>query len=484
MNYLSEYKLFVQRIGLIGITNILIAISSIILLPIITKSFSTSDYGIWVQIMTTIALMSNIASLGLPYTMVRFLSAEKDREKIQEGFYSLASIVLASTVTISVLLLIFSNSIAAALFNGEVNIVISLSVIVLFACLNAFLLNFFRTFQQMKRYSLFLLSQTYLGILIVSYFVWRGFSIDIVVLGYLIAYILTFLLMSIFIIYNIGFKIPRFKNIREYLTFGLPTIPSNLSYWIVDSSDRYVIGILLGTVFVGYYSPAYTLGNIILMVLAPFSLLLPSVLPKYYEENDLEQVNFYLKYSLKYFLLIAIPAAFGLSVLSKSILLILTTPEIALNGYTVTPFVTLSALLFGVYAITSNIIILKKKTKFIGTLWVIAAILNVVLNFLIVPYVGIIGAAAVTLFTYAVAFTLSMIYSNRFLKFEFDYPFIIKSLISSFVMSMVIIWINPLGIMNVILVALVGALIYFAILFSLRGIEKEEFKFFKGLLGS
>ena len=75
------------------------------------------------------------------------------------------------------------------------------------------------------------------------------------------------------------------------------------------------------------------------MILAPFSILLPSVLPKYYDENNIEKVRIFLKYSMKYFLLIAIPSAFGLSILSKPILLILTTPEIALNGYLITPFV-------------------------------------------------------------------------------------------------------------------------------------------------
>ncbi len=80
-------------------------------------------------------------------------------------------------------------------------------------------------------------------------------------LGILIANIISFFIMIIFIISNIGFKIPKFKNMREYLSFGLPTIPANLSSWIVDSSDRYVIGILLGSAFVGYYSPGYTLGK-------------------------------------------------------------------------------------------------------------------------------------------------------------------------------------------------------------------------------
>jgi len=200
-------------------------------------------------------------------------------------------------------------------------------------------------------------------IVIVSIFTIKGFGIYMASIGLLIAYLATFFVMLSFIISDIGFKIPKLKNLREYLSFGLPTVPGILSYWIIDSSDRYIIGILLGTAFVGYYSPGYTLGTVILLILAPFSFLLPSVLPKYYDENNKEKVSIFLKYSLKYFLLIAIPAAFGLSLLSKPILMILTTPEIALNGYMITPFVALSAILYGIYGIISNIIVLEKKTK-------------------------------------------------------------------------------------------------------------------------
>ena len=320
----------------------------------------------WVQINTTIALIPNIATLGLPYTMIRFLSAEKDKEKIREGFYSILIIVLISTSIITALMLLFSKNLASAIFNGEVNIAILLSVIIFSACLNALLLNFFRTIQEMKLYSIFLLIQTYLSVFIVSYFALSGFTILITSSGVLIANMVIFIIMMAFIIKNIGLKFPRFKNLREYFSFGLPSIPGNLSYWILDSSDRYLIGIFLGAAFVGYYSPGYTLGNIIIMILTPFSMLLPSILPKYYDENDIDKVRLFLKYSLKYFLLIAIPAAFGLSILSKPILTILTTSAIASHGYLITPFIALSGLLFGVYGIISNILILEKKPRISG----------------------------------------------------------------------------------------------------------------------
>lgn len=471
-----------QRIGLVGITNILVAISSIILLPILTKSFSTSDYGIWVQIMTTISLIPFIATLGLPYTMVRFLSSEKNKEKVQEGFYSIAGIVFIFTIIISLFLFLFSGRIASILFNDNINLVIILSVITLFACLNSFLLNFFRTFQQMKRYSVFLLIQTYLGLLFVSYLALNGFNINLIVLGYLIANIITFFLMIPFIIHSIGFKSPEFKNIREYLSFGLPTIPSNLSYWIVDSSDRYVIGILLGTTFVGYYSPGYTLGNIIIMILAPFSLLLPSVLPKYYEENNIEKVKLFLNYSLKYFLLIAIPAVFGLSLLSKQLLMLLTTPEIALNGYMITPLVALSSLILGIYGIIVNILILNKRTKVIGILWIIAAFFNLFLNILLVPYLGIIGAAYGTLVAYTIALFLTILYSFKLINIGFELDYIIKSVIASIIMSSVILFTNPMKPIPILIIILISAIFYFILLLLFKSISKQELTFFKNLI--
>ena len=422
---MNEYKIFVQRIGLVGIANLLVALSSLILLPILTKNFSIDDYGIWVQINTTIALLPNLTTLGLPFTMVRFLSAETDKKIIQEGFYSIFSMVLIATFIVSLLLLIFSKQIALAIFNGNVNVAIILSAIVFLACLNALLLNYFRTFQEMKKYSFFLLMQTYLGVAIVSYLALGGYGIYMVSLGLLIANFITFLAMFALIIWSIGFKIPKFRNIREYLSFGVPTIPGNLSSWIVNSSDRYVIGIFLSAAFVGYYSPGYTLGYSISMLMAPFSLLLPSVLPQYYDKNNMEKVSSFLNYSTKYFLLVAIPAAFGLSILSKPLLNVLTTPDIALNGYLITPITALSTLIFGVYAIISNVLVLEKKTKVIGTIWIIAATMNLILNILLVPFFGIIAAAATTLMAYIVAFIISLKFSTKF--FNFDYKFILKS---------------------------------------------------------
>jgi O-antigen/teichoic acid export membrane protein len=478
---LKEYKYFVQRVGLVGITNILISLSSLIFIPIITKNFSVADYGIWAQVNTTIALIPNIANLGLPYTMVRFLSAEKDKNKIKESFYSMLAVVFASSLVISAIFIIFQNPIANALFNGNIMVLYIVAIISFFACMNLMIISFFRTFQQIKRYSLFLILQSYIGVMLSAYLVLAGQSIETVILGLLAGYLIVFMMMIILIGTYLGFGIPRFKNLKEELNFAIPTIPSNVSSWVVDSSDKYVIGIFLGSAAVGYYSPSYALGSILLMFLSPFALLLPAILPKYFEKGDLDKVDTFLKYSMKYFLIITIPGAIGLSLLSKPLLMVITTTEIAMNGYMITPFVCLGALFMGIYGITNNILILEKKTKILGKIWILVGFLNIIFNIIAVPFLGIIGAAIVTLICYVIAFIITMTYSKKYLKLPFDKS-MLKIVFASLIMGIFLYFTNPIGIIDILIIVLISMAIYFIVLFLIKGIGKEELGFFKEMI--
>ena len=476
-----EHELFARRIILVGIANLLVSLSGVLIVAVLTKTLSIEDYGIWAQIMVTIALIPSVVMLGLPYAMVRFLAGTTKREDIQEGFYSIAFIVLATSAITSSLLLITSKSIAALLFDNNILIARILSLIIFIECLNSLMQNFFRTFQQIKKYSSFMAFQNCLNLFLVAYFVLSGYGIVGAIIGVLITRSLIFLIIASIIISEIGFKIPEFRNVRDYLTFGLPTVTGNLSSWVITSSDRYVIGILLGTAYVGYYSPGYLLGNIIHMFLIPFGILLPAVLSKYYDENNMASVKMVLKYSLKYFLLIAIPSAFGLSLLSKPILVILSTPDIALQGYLVTPFVAISSVFFGAFVVISHIIVLEKRTAITGYIYILAAISNVVLNLALIPFMGIIGAAFTALIVNLLLFILGVYYSFKYVKFDIGPQFILKSILASIVMSAVIIEWNPEGLPSVLAVVGVCAVAYAAALLLFKGISLEEIAFLRGL---
>ena len=479
---MSEYVRFIQRIGLVGLTNILISLSSLIFIPIITKSFTTAEYGMWAQVNTTIALVPNIANLGLPYTMVRFLSAEKDKEKIKDSFYPMISLTFISTVIICLLFLIFGNPIANALFNGSMQVLYITTLISFFACMNLMLISYFRTFQQMKRYSLFLVLQSYIGVFVSIYLTYAGYNIETVVLGLLTGYVAVFIMMAFLIVRYLGIGIGKWSNLKEQLAFALPTIPSNVSSWVVDSSDKYVIGILIGSVAVGCYSPGYALGSILLMFLSPFAVLLPAVLPEHYEKGNLEEVDKYLSYSMKYYMLLTVPAGVGMSVLSKPLLYIITTPEIALGGYMVTPFVCLGAIFMGMYGITNNILILEKNTMILGKLWIVVAISNIALNLLLVPYLNILGAAIATLHCYILAFVVTAIASRKTMRLPFNIKELLKIGFASAVMGIAVYLMHPIGIINVLISIVAGVIIYFAIIFILKAVTLKEIAIFKELL--
>lgn len=478
---MNEYKLFGQRIGLIGLTNLLLSISGIILLPVLTKNLPVEDYGAWVQIMALIGLIIPFAGMGLSYTMVRFLAAEKDKRKIQEGFYSTGFFILLTSLIASFILFIFSKPFAVCFLDDRAYLVKIISLIIPVVCLNGLFLSFFRTFQQTKKYSFFVLLSTYGMIAMVAYSVFLGYGVFGAVLSYSIAQIIVFLLMGALIVSEIGVKMPAFSQTEEYLSFSLPLMPGIISSWVVMLSDRYLIGYFLGVAFVGYYAPGYGVGALVGMFMAPLGFLLPPALSKLYDEGKYNDVRTYLKYCLKYFLMLAVPSAFGLSLLSKQLLIILSTAEIASQGYLITPFVALSTVLYGVYAIVSHILILVKKTKIIGGIWMVAAGVNLGLNFIFIPYLGILGAAITTLIAYALAFGFAAHYSFKYFKFNVDFHFILKSIFASAVMSLVLIKWMPVGALNVLIATGVCAFVYVGVLLLLKGVEKEEIGFFRGV---
>jgi len=467
-----------QRIGIVAITNILVALSGIILLPILTKTLPISDYGSWALILVTIGFVPLLATLGLRLAMVRFLAASTDKQNTREIFYSLLFVVFFGALIASALFFVFARPIAASLFHNDLATALIFPLNVFLACLNLFITDFFRVFQQAKSYSGLILLQAYANVALVAFFVLLGYGLQGAVFGLLLQQLIVLLLAFYLIVARIGVAVPKFMHLREHLRFSLPLVPADLSFWITNSSDRYLIGILIGTAAVGYYSPAYTLGGSILLISGGLALMLPSVLAKHYDDENCEAVRTLMKYSLKYYCGVAIPSTFALSVLSKPLLIILSTPQIATNGYLVTPLVAAGMFLLGASQLLVQVVMLKKKTTFIGTVWITSAALNLGANLLLIPYFGILGAALATLLAFALAFIVIAMYSLRQFKFDINVGFVLKSVCVSILISVFLLLWGPSGLANVLLSILLATCLYVGILLALKGFTVDEIKFF------
>jgi O-antigen/teichoic acid export membrane protein len=251
-------------------------LSGLILLPILTKILPIEEYGTWIQITVTMGLILAVAMLNLPFiTMVRFLAAVKTREEFQEGYYSIAAVMAMSGGLASLALFVLAEPVAAALFDNQVVITRILTLIVFLECINGLQLSYFRTVQQINRYSYLLSFKTCLQLILVGAPVLAGYGILGAAIGLVVTDLVLLLIMGVFITSEIGVAIPKFKHQREYLSFCPPTVPGSISNRVMNSSDRYVIALFLGTACVGYYSPGYALGSTINMFIAPLSFMRP-----------------------------------------------------------------------------------------------------------------------------------------------------------------------------------------------------------------
>lgn len=478
-----KYKVFAQQTILVFLANLVVGFSGIILLPILTRELSIVDYGLWVQLNVTIGLIPIFIVMGLPsYSMVRFLSGEKSQNKIQDGFYSVVLFVLLNSFLVSSILIVFSEQLAQTIFAGNILIVKILSLILIFASLNIVFQYFFITFQQIKKYSFLLCLKTISSLILISGFVLSDKGVLGAACGLLCNEIIFCLIYFLIIYSDIQFKFPKFAELKKYLFLSVPTLPGSLSYWIVDSSDRYLIGILLGVASVGYYSPGYTLGSIVSMLATPITSILTASLSKSYNENKEDEIKNLLEYSIKYFLVIGIPAVIGLSVLSKPLLTILSTTEIATNGYMITPFVAVGFLLLGLNNIIVNVIILENKTKIIGITWIIAGLLNFLLNILFIPIYGLIGAALSTVIAYVIPFSVITYFSFNYIKLDFNWFYFIKIVIASIPIFLIYqIW-KPVSILSILIFILTNTTIYLILIILFKVFSQEEISFIKTIV--
>lgn len=477
---MSDYKLIIQRIGLLGIVNLVISLSSLILLPILTKNLSLEDYSIWAQIQVTIGFFVPLATLGLASASDVFLAGEKEKENISKGFFSIFTIVCFTSLLLSIIFFILSEPLAIAMFGGsEAEYFVKLaSALIFLGGINATMDMFFATFQKIKIRSSLIFIETIIKITLILLVLSAGFGLNGAIISLIIVKIILFILKILLINSQINISFPNLALMRDYLTFSMPLIPVILSTWTYNLSDRYIIGYFLDIGNVGIYSASYGLGNMVSLFYAPISIIFLPTLSKLYRDKKNDEIISHFNNLSKLYLMLAIPAMFGLTILAKKLLITLTTSDFT-EGFIIIPIIAMGTILFNYGSLYVNILILHKQTKKFALVTIFSAIINLILNIILVPIVGIIGAALATLITFVFYFIMNGMLSFKLLNLNIDFKFILKSIISSAVMGYCILLLDPIGAISIIISIGVGVFIYSIMLITLKGFTKNEYAFFK-----
>jgi len=482
---MSEHTILIKRIALVGIAQFITGTRGLFLLPILAKTLGPASYGIWSQVLITIGFLLPFATLNLSLGMVRFLSAEKVKQNTAKGIFTVIFSTLFVGAFFGAVLFLFSDPFAAVLLRDpSASLFIKIaSALLILEALNRTCLEPFRMFGQLKKYSILMVSQTILEIILVSLLLFFGFGLMGALAAFCIVRVIILLFSLFFIVFHTGFSLPDFSLLRPYLAFALPFIPTGLLDTTIALSDRYVIGFFRGASTVGIYSAAYNVASIAGIFVFPICYILTPTIFKLFDQNLTDKVKDYLSYSLKYFLFFSIPSIFGITVMARSVLNSLTTAEFtSLITTFVVMLVSLSAIVFGVQTILGEILMLFKNTKFFIIAFGVGAITNIGLNIILVPLFGIIAAAASTLIAYGLVAIITYWKVSSYMKFNVNFLFIIKSIIASSLMALAIYVFNPLGIKEILLSIIVGAIMYFVMIFSLKGFEKKELEVISQIL--
>jgi O-antigen/teichoic acid export membrane protein len=479
----SPYQKFAKDVIIVGITTVLVAFSAILTLPLITRTIGAENYGIWTQSLVTMSLVGGVAGLGLPAALTRFLPAKTSRSDIRDDFYSVVCVTFTVILLASAVIAGSAPFIARVFFDGATNVVrLTALLILIFSC-TAVYMSLLRALRSMKAYALFMLLDAYGQVGLMAYMLLHGYGLLSLFCGIAIMKSVVLICLVAYAGQRIGFGRPLFANMRGYLHFGVPIIATSVSWWVVSSSDRYVIAGFLGSESVGVYSAAYNLGNVPYMVIGVIGLVLPPTLSKLYDEGRTRELAVTMSYSLKYFLLLAIPFVVGAAVLAEQVLKLFTgSASLASQGHQVVPLIAASILIYGTYAVISNSLALARKTSIIGLVWIGAAAVNLLLNLILVPSVGIVGSAIGSLIAYSLALVVTSHRSFKEVRFPIDWRFIMKSLAASGVMTALVWFLDPITSAGTVIAVLAGTAVYAVVLVLLRGIRRDEINFFKGIV--
>jgi O-antigen/teichoic acid export membrane protein len=189
---------------------------------------------------------------------------------------------------------------------------------------------------------------------------------------------------------------------RRLLGFGLPLIPTGLAYWVIAYSDRFFLIQLVGIGSAGIYAVANRVSLGVQLVLYAFEAAWwPYAYARAREPGHREQ--FAQIFTVVVIGTLAIAVLIGM--FAREILLVITTNEFV-AAYPYIGLLALSLVVHGAYGIISIGVQLGERTRHMAWTSGVAALANIALNVLLIPWMGIAGAALATLAAYATSTVL------------------------------------------------------------------------------
>lgn len=266
-------------------------------------------------------------------------------------------------------------------------------------------------------------------------------------------------------------------RLRSYAIYGFPIAASLALTVVLASTDRFLLAVYMDEAAVGAYHASYSIANRTLDVL--FLWLGTAGQPALVmalERGGLESLRIAAREQLSTFLLIGLPAAAGVALVARPLAEVLIGENLRSAAASVTPWIALSALLFGLTAYYfGQAFTLGKKTHRLLIAMAIPAGLNVVLNLILVPRFGLIGAAWATAASFGVGLLATWLIGRRVVALPIPWASVVRCGVATAIMALVVSRLPSIGgFGELALDATVGGIVYAAAALTLNAADVRD----------
>lgn len=408
-----------------GTSTVIQRFLAFILVPLYTNTFPPSEFGIISNLFAYIAILNVFFSIGFESGYFKFASTLEIGDKKENFSLPFFSVFINSLILSSIIF--FLPYQIAPLFQldaAHAPLLRYAALILFFDAVVLIPFAFLRLHRRAKQFGLLkVISITInisLNIILIFVLKW---GTEAVFISNAIASGVTFLIFIPLILKNVSFTFNK-ELYKEMLKFSLPIIPAGIGASFVQVIDRPILTYLTDDTTVGIYQANYRLGILMMLFVSIYEFAWRPFFLQTAKEANAKQIfskvmtlfifvmcviflflSFYLENIIK------IPLPFRGHLIGQSYW----------SGISIVPIVLAGYLMYGIYVNLMAGIYIEKKTKYLPLITGIGAAVNVAVNFLLIPKLGMTGAAYATLISYCAMMVGIYITANKFYKINYEF---------------------------------------------------------------
>lgn len=428
---MDKYKKLIYNTFILGIGTFGSKVLVFLLLPLYTRVLTNADYGVVDLIVQSSNLLIPIVSVGITNGVIRF-GLDKTVNKSDVFTTGLLTVLCGFGI-----FLLFEPLISKVRYISEYTALIYFYV--LMSSLRSICSQFVRSKNLVRLYAFDGVLSTITTISFTVLFL-VGFKLG--VNGYILAIILSDFLSSVFLFTAV--KLRRYINFNfkdksvpgEMLKYSIPLIPTTIFWWITNVSDRFIVAYVLGTEANGLYAISYKIPTIITLVSTIF--IDAWQLSAVGEKNKTERQQFFTNVFKSYSSLVFI-AASALILFVKIITRILVSDSFYASWQYV-PFLVVATSFSCLVNFLGSIYFVEKKSALSLATTCMGAFINIILNLLLIPTLGINGASLATCASFISVFVIRALNTRKFIKINWNSKKLLVNTIILMLQSLVMIF--------------------------------------------